>query len=84
MSVLKKTKCTAQQSGIRSSESCVNQLLSIVHNLYKPFDAYPTLQTLGIFLDMPKVFVKVWRQEIIFKTKSVGITDSLLSLVESF
>ena len=29
------------QSGFQSSDSCVNQLLSIVHKLYKAFDAYP-------------------------------------------
>ena len=27
------------QSGFWSKDSCVNQLLSIVHNLYKGFDA---------------------------------------------
>ena len=31
------------QSGFRSSDSCVNQLLSIVHKLYRAFDAYPML-----------------------------------------
>ena len=40
------------QSGFWSNNSCVDQLLSIVHNLYKCFDAYPTLETCGVFLDM--------------------------------
>ena len=72
------------QFGFRSNNSCVNQLLSVVHNLYKGFDAYPNLKTRGVFLDMSKVFDKVWHQGIIFKIKSAGVSDSLLNLIESF
>ena len=43
---------SVHQSGFWSNDSCVNQLLLIVHNLYKAFDAYPTLKTCGVFLDM--------------------------------
>ena len=75
---------SVHQSGFRSNDSCVNQLLSIVHNLYKVFDAYPTLETRGVFLDMSKAFDKVWHQGLIFKLKSIGVSDSLLSLIESF
>ena len=72
------------ESGFQSNDSCVNQLLSIVHNLYKGFDAYPTLETSGVFLDMSKAFDKVWHQGLIFKLKSVGVSDSLLNLIEGF
>ena len=71
-------------SGFQSKDSCVNQLLSIVHNLYKAFDGYPTLKTCGVFLDMSKTFDKVWHQGIIIKLNSIGVSDSLLSLIESF
>ena len=50
---------SVRQSGFRSNDSCVNQLLSIVHNLYKAFDAYPTLETRGVFSDTSKAFNKV-------------------------
>ena len=63
---------SVHQSGFRCNDSCVNQLLSIVHNLYKAFDAYPTLETRGVFLDMSKAFDKVLHQALIFKLKSVG------------
>ena len=53
-------------------------------NLHKGFDAYPTLETCGMFLDMSKAFDKVWHQGLIFKLKSVGVLDSLLNLTESF
>ena len=75
---------SVHQSGFWSNDSCVNQLLLIVHNLYKAFDAYPTLETCGVFLDMSKAFDKVWHQGLIFKLKSIGVSDSLLSLIESF
>ena len=44
------------QSGFRSINSSANQPLSIVHNLDKAFDDYPTLKTRGLFLDMSKTF----------------------------
>ena len=65
------------QFGFWSNDSCVNQLLPIVHNLYKTFGAYPTLETCSVFLDMSKAFDKVQHQGLIFKLKSVGISDSL-------
>ena len=37
------------QSGFRASDSCVDQLLSIVHNIYTAFDEYPTLESRGVF-----------------------------------
>ena len=33
---------------------------------------------------MSKAFEKVWHQGLIFKLKSVGVSDSLLNLIESF
>ena len=75
---------SVHQSGLRSNDLCVNQLLPIVHNLYKTFDAYSTLKTRGVILDMSKAFDKVWHQGLIFKLKSIGVSDSLLSLTESF
>ena len=37
--------------------SCVNQLLSIAHNIYRAFDANASLEVQGIFLDLSKVFI---------------------------
>ena len=65
-------------------KSAIVQLLSIAHNSYKGFDAYSTLETCGVFLDTSKAFDKVWHQGLIFKLKSVGISDSLVNLIESF
>ena len=55
------------------------QLLLIVHNLYKAFHAYPTLETSSVFLDMSTIFDRVWHQGVTFKLKSVRVSDFLLS-----
>ena len=75
---------SADQSGFRANDSCVNQLLSIVHNIYSAFDAYPTLESRGVFLDMSKAFHKVWHEGLIFKLKPLGISEALLECIKSF
>ena len=72
------------QSGFRSNDSCINQLLFIVHTLHKAFDAYPTLDARGVFLDMSKAFNKFWHEGLIYKLKSMGVSDSLIKLFQSF
>ena len=39
------------KSGFRPSDSCLHQLLSITHEIYTAFDANPSLEVRGIFLD---------------------------------
>ena len=73
-----------RQSGFQANDSCVDQLLSIVHNTYTAFDKYPTLESCGVFLDMSKAFDKVWHEGLIFKLKSMGICHDLLDLIGSF
>ena len=72
------------QSGFRSNDSCINQLLFIVPTLCKDFDAYPALDARGVFLDMSKAFDKFWHERLIYKLKSMGVSDSLLKLFQSF
>ena len=61
------------QSFFCSNDSCINQLLFIVHTLYKAFDAYPTLDAKDAFLDMSKDLDKAWHEELICKLKSMGV-----------
>ena len=42
------------QSGFRPNDSCINQLISITHNIYRAFDANPSLEVRGVFLDLSK------------------------------
>ena len=42
----------SNQSGFRPGDSCVHQLLSITHEIYKAFDANLSLDVTGVFLDL--------------------------------
>ena len=46
------------QSYFNPDDSCINQLLSITHKIYKSFDN--GLDVRSIFLDISKAFDKVW------------------------
>ena len=48
------------QSGFKPGDSCTNQLLAITHEIYKSFDE--SFEVTGIFLDISKVFDKVWHE----------------------
>ena len=69
---------------LSTHQSSVDQLLSIVHNIYTVFDTQPTLESCGVFLDMSKAFDKVWYEGLIFKPKLMGISDALLDLIGHF
>ena len=55
------------RSGFQPSDSCINQLLSIIHEIFTSFDN--GLEVRSIFLDIPKAFHKVWHEGFIFKFK---------------
>ena len=62
--------------------SCINQLLSIAHEIYSSFD--DGFKVRGVFLDICKAFDKVWHEGIIFKFKQNGISDGLLNILSDF
>ena len=72
------------QSGFRPSDSCVNQLLSITHEIYEAFDCNPTLEVRSVFLDISKAFDKVWHEGLLYKLKSMGISGKLIKLLENY
>ena len=47
------------QSGFRSSDSSIKQLLSITHEILQSFDPTPPLEVRSVFLDISKAFDKV-------------------------
>ena len=75
--------CT-NQSGFRSSDSCINQLISITHLCYQAFDCNPSLEARAVFLDISKAFDKVWHDGLVFKLECIGIEGQLLKLLDSF
>ena len=72
------------QSGFRPSDSCINQLIEITHEIFKAFDCNPPLEVRSVFLDISKAFDKVWHEGLIYKIKSMGVSGQLLNLLENY
>ena len=53
------------QSGFIPSNSYVQQLISIAHNICNAFDCNPSLELRGMFLDISKAPDKVWHDGLI-------------------
>ena len=53
---------SSNKSGFKPGDSCINQLLSIAHEIYESFDV--GLEVRCVFLDILKAFDKVWHDRI--------------------
>ena len=73
---------SSNQTGFKPGDSCINQLLSIAHKIYKSFD--DMFEVRGVFLDVSKAFDKVWHKGIIFKLKQNAFFTKLLSVLSDF
>ena len=69
-------------SSFKPGDSCINQLLSITHDIYQSFDE--GFDVRSVFLDISKAFDKVWHDGLIFKLKQNGISGNLLNLLSNF
>ena len=72
------------QSGFRSGDSCINQLINITHDVFQAFDSNPSLEVRGVFLDISKAFDRVWHKGLLFKLRCNGIEGNLYNLIDSF
>ena len=70
------------QSGVKTNDSFVDQLLSITHEIFSCFD--DNYEIRGVFLDISKVSDEVRHEEIIPKLKHNGISGNLLSTLTDF
>ena len=55
----------------------VQQLTATNHGIYKAFDCSPSLELQGVFLDISKVFDKVWHDGLLYRFKRNGINRDL-------
>ena len=65
--LLEENLLNSNQSGFRPSDSCINQLLTITHEIFEVFDCNPSLEIRSIFLDISKAFDKVWHEGLLYK-----------------
>ena len=63
-------------------DSCTNQLISIMHEIYPYFD--DEFEVRGVFLDMSKAFDKVWCNGLIYKLKQNEVAGDLLDTLTNF
>ena len=70
------------QSGFKRGDSCINQLISITHDILNLLDEGHEVR--GIFLDISKAFDKVWREGLIYKLQQIDISGELLNILFDF
>ena len=80
--LMTKNLLTWRNSGFRSLDGTVNQLVNIVHNLYHDLDIGH--DSCMVFLDASKAFDKVWNKGLIHKLKSLGVDTNFLGWFKSY
>ena len=74
----------SNQLGFRPSDSCINQLLAITHEIFEAFDCDPPLEVRSVFLDISKALDKVWHEGLLYKLRSMGTSGELYNLLENY
>ena len=69
------------QSGFKPGNSCINELISITHEIYLSFDKMFELR--GVFLYISQAFDKVWHEGLIYKLKQNRVKSNLLDTLGS-
>ena len=81
---MEKRLLNPNQFGFRRSDSCINQLLAITHEIFEVFDCNPPLEVRSVFLGISKAFDKVWHEDLLFKLRSIGISSELYNLLGNY
>ena len=81
---MEKRLLNPNQFGFRRSDSCINQLLAITHEIFEVFDCNPPLEVRSVFLGISKAFDKVWHEDLLFKLRSIGISGELYNLLGNY
>ena len=73
---------STNQPGLKPGESCINQLLSITHEVYASLDEGYGVR--DVFLDISNIFGNVWQERLIFKLKQNRVCRKLARLIKDF
>ena len=65
-------------------DSCISQLLSVTHEIYKSIDCNLPVDVRGTFVDISKAFDKVCYEGSIIKLQTYGINGKLLNLMQYY
>ena len=77
------TMLCKSQSGFRRSDTYEYLLVSIVYETYASFNCNPPFDVRAVFLDISKAFNRVWHNELVYKMKLLGMTESPLKLTQN-
>ena len=61
--MIEKNLLSSTQSGVKPKDSWVNQLIAIIRIIFSALDVYPSLEVLGVLLDLSKAFDRVWDKD---------------------
>ena len=70
------------RSGFTRVESCINQLISITHDILNLLD--DGFEVRGVFQDISKVLDKVWHEGMIYELQRNGMSGEMLHILISF
>ena len=76
--VIENDLISLNQSGFKQGDYCINQLLSITHDIYQSVDQGYKVR--GVFLGISKAFGKVWHKGLVHKLKQKRIGGPLLKI----
>ena len=82
--LLKEELLNPNQSGFRPSDSCINQLLAITHEIFEAFDCNLALEVRSVLLGMSKALDEVWHEGLPYKLKSKGMSGEFYDFLESY
>ena len=75
---------TPHQLGLRPDDSCIYQLLSIIHSIYADFDHNPSFEVWGNFWIPFWIFLGYFfGYLLLYKLESIGISGNLLKSAEA-
>lgn len=62
----------------------MHPLPSVMNDVYKAFDASPSLEIIEVFLYLSKAFDRVWNKVLMYKLKCLRMREKFHRVIHSF